>query len=98
MTGKNLRARAASVGKSAPAAAPGVKAPRAEPVRLSVDLPPVTYRAVTAFPEDMGIPAATGRARIPTVEVFRALAEELAADEALRRRVADRIITLYGKK
>jgi hypothetical protein len=68
-----------------------VKAPRVRPVSMTVDLAPELYRIVKDFPGEMGIPQATGKIRIPSAEVFRALVQELAEDEALRERVANRI-------
>jgi hypothetical protein len=58
---------------------------------MTVELAPDLYRAVKAFPEDMALPDATGRARIPSVEVFRALVEELIDSPELRKSVAKRI-------
>jgi hypothetical protein len=66
-------------------------APRAKDIRMTVDLSPGLYRKVWAYPEDMDLPAQTGRARIPIVEVFRALVEELAVNQELRKAVAKRI-------
>lgn len=92
-TAKDLAARAAKLSQrpEEPPAHRQAPPPRASPVRLSVDVSPLTYRAVTSYPEEMNLPEATGRARIPTVEVFRALAEELAVNKDLRNRVAERI-------
>lgn len=70
--------------------------PRVQPVKLTVELLPGAYRQVKQFPDEMGIPEATGKARIPTVEVFRALLEELADDVELRQRVAARITENLG--
>jgi hypothetical protein len=61
-------------------------------IKMSVDLPQSLYKAVNGFAEDMGIPDATGRARIANVEIFRALVEVLIEDRGLRARVASRII------
>lgn len=101
MSAKDLAARAAKVNKRPAAEEPPAKrsaaAPRIEPVRLSVDVSPVIYKRVSRFAEDMGLPEAAGKARIPTVEVFRALAEELAVNEELREQVAARILANVSK-
>lgn len=70
---------------------PAAPAPRARPVSMTVDLAPELYRIVKDFPAEMGIPQATGKIRIPSAELFRALVQELAEDEALRERIANRI-------
>lgn len=101
----DLEARAARIGKrhEEPAAEPAVQekpaapaahkppAPRSKPVALTLPLSPELYRAVKAYPEEMHLPELTGKARIYTADVFRALAEELAEDEELRARVATRL-------
>jgi hypothetical protein len=70
------------------AAAP---AARVAPVKMTVELDHAAYQFVRAFPDVMGIPAAVGKVRVPTVEVFRALLEELDQDPELAARIAARI-------
>jgi hypothetical protein len=71
-----------------PEAAPAV---RLAPVKMTVELDHAAYQFVRAFPDVMGIPAAVGKVRVPTVEVFRALLEELGQDQDLAARIAARI-------
>lgn len=87
----DLEARAAAVtARPEPAPAAAVP-PRVRPVKMTVDLSPEQYRQVKAYPDAMGLPEATGKAKIATVEVFRALLEELAVNAELREHVATRI-------
>jgi hypothetical protein len=86
-----LEARTAALSRTATPPAKPKTAPRARPVSMTVDLAPELYRIVKDFPAQMGIPQATGKIRIPSAELFRALVQELADDEALRERVANRI-------
>lgn len=65
--------------------------PRTRDVRMTVDLSPALYQKISAYPLEVGLPQMTGRARVPVVEVFRALVEELAENEDLRRAVANRV-------
>lgn len=78
------RPAAAATKKATPAAAP-----RAKPVRLSVDLAPAAYRGLIDYchrtAEDLGV------ARVNGVDVLRALLGELAEDEQLAERVSARI-------
>lgn len=91
MSAKDLAARA---GRVTTPEEPRKKppAPRAKPVRLSVDLSPEQYREVTAWPVEAGIPEAAGVLKVPTVEVFRALVDELMDDPELQDRVRIRVI------
>lgn len=64
-------------------------APRAKPVRVSADLSPRDYRALTNF---CGSSAEVlGRAKVNNVEALRALVEELGEDENLQARIRARI-------
>lgn len=63
--------------------------PRAKPIRITTDLAPQSYRALGDFCADLA--GTLGRARVPHSEVIRALVAELAADEALRTRVAESV-------
>lgn len=64
-------------------------APRAKPVRLSVDLAPAAYRGLIDYchqsAEELGV------ARVNGVDVLRALLAELAYDGDLAARVRARI-------
>lgn len=82
------RAALVAVPDSAKPQAPAV---RTAPVKMTVELDHSVYQFVRGFPDAMGIPAALGKVRVPTVEVFRALLEELAQDQDLAARVAARI-------
>ena len=91
MSARDLAARAGRVTTpEQPRAHP--PAPRAAPVRLSVDLPPAHYQAITAWPAAAGIPEAAGVLKVPTVEVFRALAAELLENPELQERISARVI------
>ena len=91
MSARDLAARAGRVTTpEEPRAHP--PAPRAAPVRLSVDLAPAQYQAITAWPAESGIPEAAGVLKVPTVEVFRALAAELLEDPDLQDRIRGRVI------
>jgi hypothetical protein len=94
----SLAARAAAVtfrpdpdSPETQAAHGGVAPPRARPVKLTVEVSPGLYSMLKAYPDEAGLPEATGKARIPSVEVFRALLEELAVNKELREHVATRI-------
>lgn len=64
-------------------------APRAKPVRLSVDLAPAAYRGLIDYchqsAEEIGV------ARVNGVDVLRALLAELSGDQDLAARVRGRI-------
>lgn len=72
-------------------------APRTKDIRMTVDMAPALYQKIWAFPVEMNLPQQTGKARIPIVEVFRALVEELAVNEDLRKAVAKRVRTNVAK-
>lgn len=76
---------------SAPAAGgkPAGPAPRAKPVRLSVDLAPASYRELQEFCTAAAV--ALERPRVAGVDVLRSLLAELAADDALAARVRGRL-------
>lgn len=71
--------------ESGSAPATPAAAPRAKPVRLSVDLAPAAYRGLIDYchqsAEELGV------ARVNGVDVLRALLAELADDENLAARV-----------
>jgi hypothetical protein len=68
-----------------PAAAAAAPAPRAKPVRLTLDLAPAAYRELQAFCTAAAVELE--RPRVAGAEVLRALLAELARDEDLAARV-----------
>lgn len=88
---QDFAARAAVVAGADPLPEPSRYGPRTAPVKMTVELDYEVYLFVKAFPDAAGIPAAVGKARVPTVEVFRALLQELEEDLDLQVRVARRI-------
>jgi hypothetical protein len=104
---EEMRARAARVAqRSGQAAAPGSEAAnqltptpmppapkpavvRSKPVRITADLPPQSYRSLIDFAASLA--TRFGRARLPHVNVIRALVLELEEDQALQERIASRI-------
>lgn len=101
---EEIRARAARVAQrskqlgsgSSPdeVAEPAVAAPksavvRSKPVRITADLPPQSYRSLVDYAASLA--SRFGRARVPHVNVIRALVLELEDDQALQGRIAARI-------
>lgn len=102
---EEMRARAARVAQranqgggsafnetAAPAAAPTPAKPavvRSKPVRITADLPPQSYRSLVDYAASLA--TRFGRARVPHVNVIRALVLELEDDQALQGRIAARI-------
>ncbi|AJW80694.1 hypothetical protein [Clavibacter michiganensis] len=76
--------------RTAPAPAPK-RAPsvRADPIRITADLPPQHYRELIAYAA--GIASDLGRAKVAHVQVVRALVAELAESDDLQRRIATRV-------
>jgi hypothetical protein len=62
---------------------------RSTPVRITADLPPQSYRSLVDYAASLA--ARFGRARVPHVNVIRALVLELERDETLQERIASRI-------
>jgi hypothetical protein len=62
---------------------------RSKPVRITADLPPQSYRSLIDFAASLA--TRFGRARLPHVNVIRALVLELEEDQALQGRIASRI-------
>lgn len=87
----DLEARAAALAGGRPEAPNTPPAPRARPVKMTVDLAPDLWRILKDYPERMHLPDATGLARVPAVEVVRALIRELDGSPELREAVAQRI-------
>ena len=93
---QDFAARAALVAGTKAPDAPGAPdrpapPPRTAPVKMTVELDHAVYQFVKSWPDAAGIPAAVGKVRVPTVEVFRALLQELEADSDLQGRVASRV-------
>lgn len=65
------------------------RAPLSKPVRVSADLPPKTYKQLQEFCQDAAVDL--GVPRVAHVKVLRALLQELAEHEDLRKRVCQRI-------
>ena len=62
---------------------------RTKPVRVTSDLSPVQYRELSVFCHQLAVEI--GRARVPQVEVHRALLDELRDDVDLALRVRARV-------
>lgn len=102
MSSKNLAARAARINQrpSAPEADPAeeaaAKAPaarpaviRADPIRVTTDLAPQSYRALIGFCADLA--AQLGRAKVAHTIVIRELVAQLEADKELQAAVAESV-------
>lgn len=59
--------------------------PRTKPVRVTADLAPQSYRGLVAFCTDLA--GQLGRAKVPLVEVIRALVDQLDDDPQLRSQI-----------
>ena len=70
---------------------------RTRPVRLSVDITKATYQDVKAYPDELRIPEQLGRVSIPTMDVMRALVDELLSNDEVRAAVAARLIRTLKK-
>lgn len=71
------------------AGASGSSAPRAKPVRLSLDLAPAAYRELQEFCTATAV--ALERPRVAGADVLRSLLAELVGDKALAARVQSRL-------
>lgn len=95
MTGRTRRdlagrmEQAASRSSATGGGGPAV-APRAKPVRLSLDLAPAAYRDLQQFCTAAAI--ALERPRVTGVDVLRSLLAELSEDEDLAARVRSRLV------
>jgi len=69
--------------------APQAPVVRSKPVRITADLPPQSYRSLVDYAASLA--SRFGRARVPHVNVIRALVLELEDDQALQGRIAARI-------
>jgi hypothetical protein len=70
-------------------------APRAKPVRVTTDLAPQSYRALLAYCAEMA--EDLGRAKVPHVEVIRALISELNANAELQATVRQAVTKQLSK-
>ena len=61
--------------------------PRATPVRVTADLAPQSYRALIAYSAELA--ERFGRAKVPHVEIIRALVDRLEGDPALREAISE---------
>ncbi|MBG6059795.1 hypothetical protein RCH16_003157 [Cryobacterium sp. MP_M5] len=77
------------------ARAPQRSAPRAKPVRVTTDLAPQSYRALLAYCAEMA--EDLGRAKVPHVEVIRALISELNANTELQATVRQAVTKQLSK-
>lgn len=66
-------------------------APRAKPVRVTTDLAPQSYRALVSYCQDLA--ENLGRAKVPHVEVIRALVAQLEKDPALQATIESTVRT-----
>lgn len=65
---------------------------RVAPVKMTVDVDQAAYKFVSTFAEVNGVALMVGKARVPTVETFRALLQLLEEDQELATRVANRMV------
>lgn len=70
-------------------------APRAKPVRVTTDLAPQSYRGLLAY--SAGLAEDLGRAKVPHVEVIRALVNELNTNPALQETIGKAVRTQLSK-
>ena len=70
-------------------------APRAKPVRVTTDLAPQSYRGLLAY--SAGLAEDLGRAKVPHVEVIRALIAELQTNPALQETISKAVRAQLSK-
>jgi hypothetical protein len=75
--------------------APQRLAPRAKPVRVTTDLAPQSYRALLSYCAEMA--EDLGRAKVPHVEVIRALISELNANPELQATIRQAVTKSLSK-
>ena len=100
---RKVTMQAAPVGQDEPGAVtetPSARAqqrsaPRAKPVRVTTDLAPQSYRALLAYCAEMA--EGLGRAKVPHVEVIRALISELNANPELQATIRQKVTTQLSK-
>lgn len=69
--------------------------PRAKPVRVTTDLAPQSYRGLLAY--SAGLAEDLGRAKVPHVEVIRALITELNTNPALQETIGKAVRAQLSK-
>lgn len=69
--------------------------PRAKPVRVTTDLAPRSYRALVAYCQSLA--ETLGRAKVPHVEVMRALVDQLETDPVLQSAVENTLRERFSK-
>ncbi|MGO1489454.1 MAG: hypothetical protein ACTHWA_13025 [Arachnia sp.] len=69
--------------------------PRAKPVRVTTDLAPQSYRELVAYCQRLA--EDLGRAKVPHVEVIRALVGELETNPELQATVANTVRRVLSK-
>lgn len=95
---EELRARAAEVAQRRRAAKEeGVPASKRaklsdKKVSLTVQLQETYYDQLKSWPDRVGLTEQLGRKRIPTVEIMRALVEELMSNTELRDKIMRRMM------
>lgn len=89
----DLKARAAQIAarRRTSSGASGTGEISSRKISLTVQLQEGLYRGLKAWPSEAGLPAALGRASVPTVEVMRALVEELLSSDELQELIQKRI-------
>lgn len=106
MSSANIAARAAKLGerKGGRSADAGVQesastratvVPRAKPVRVTTDLAPRSYRALVTYCQSLA--ETLGRAKVPHVEVMRALVDQLETDPQLQAAIEEALRTNLSK-
>lgn len=105
MSKADIAARAARLGdrKGGRAAEPStdetlvarVQVPRAKPVRVTTDLAPQSYRQLVAYCQRLA--EELGRAKVPHVEVIRALVGELETNPELQATIATTVRNVLSK-
>ena len=83
------------VGESEAVKPTRMPAPRAKPVRVTTDLAPQSYRGLLAY--SAGLAEDLGRAKVPHVEVIRALIAELNTNPALQETISKAVRVRLSK-
>lgn len=85
--GERKGGRSAETGAQEPSGARATVVPRAKPVRVTTDLAPRSYRALVAYCQALA--ETLGRAKVPHVEVMRALVDQLETDPELQAAIEE---------
>ena len=94
-TSRTVDAAAEPAGESQVVKPPHRPAPRAKPVRVTTDLAPQSYRGLLAY--SAGLAEDLGRAKVPHVEVIRALITELNTNPALQETIGKAVRAQLSK-